>query len=152
MRQHHAAHGVDQIFGLQVGKLLLLITELNIEQVVVDLRDNRFQRNATLHARRAHDRGHNAAGIHKPRRTRSGQRSLFKEPRGMPRGRHLLDALPERAGAAADVKDLGLVQRNLHRAGPDEVCCRVNICKGCVHKFSPPPWGCFSYQPSAFSF
>src|SRR6266700_2634171 len=60
----------------------------------------------------------------------------------MPSCRNLLDALPERTRAAADVKDLGLIQRNFNCTRPNKVSCCVYVCKGCVHRlFPPPPWG-----------
>jgi len=42
VRHHHAAHRVHQVFGLQVGELLLLLAQLDVEEVVVDLRNDRF--------------------------------------------------------------------------------------------------------------
>jgi hypothetical protein len=138
---HDTANGVHQVLGLKIGKLLLLIAQFNIEEVVVDLGDDGLQRYAALHARRTYNGRDDAARIDKTRCARVRQGSLFKEARWMARSRHLLDALSEWAGAAANVEDLGLIQRNFNGARPDEVCCRVDICKGCVHGFSPPPWG-----------
>ena len=40
----YAVDGVGQVFGLQIGELRLLLAELHVEQVVVDLRDQRLQR------------------------------------------------------------------------------------------------------------
>src|SRR5579863_6765491 len=54
---HHSAHRVHQVLGLQIRKLLLLVAQLDVEQVVVDLRNNRLQRHAPLHARRTHHSG-----------------------------------------------------------------------------------------------
>jgi hypothetical protein len=142
VRHHHAAHRIHQVFGLQIGKLLLLVAQFDVEQVVVDLRNDRLQRHAPLHARRAHHRRHDAARIHKAGRARIRNRRLLEEPRRMTGRRNLLDALPEGARTPADVEDLGLIQRNFDSARPDVIRCRVNVCKGCVHRlFPPPPWG-----------
>src|SRR5579859_5417947 len=60
----------------------------------------------------------------------------------MPGRGYLFDALPERTRAAANVKDLGLIQRNFNCTRPNKVSCCVYVCKGCVHRlFPPPPWG-----------
>jgi hypothetical protein len=93
VRHHHAAHRIHQVFGLQISELLLLVAQLDIEEVVVDLRYHRFQRHAQLDARRAHHRGIDAARIHKARCPWIRNRRLLKEARRMPGRRNLLDAL-----------------------------------------------------------
>jgi hypothetical protein len=139
---HHAAHRIHQVFGLQIGELLLLVAQFDVEKIVVDLRNDRLQRHAPLHARRAHHRRHDAARVDEAGRPWTRNRRLLKEPRRMTGRRNLLDALPEGAGTPADVEDLGLIQRNFDSARPNKISCRVNVCKGCVHRlFPPPPWG-----------
>ncbi len=53
----NAVDGVGEILGLQISELALLLAELEIEQVVVDLRDQSLQRNTALDARRASPAG-----------------------------------------------------------------------------------------------
>ena len=149
---HHAAHGVHQVLGLQIGELLLLIAQFDVEEVVVDLRNDGLQRHAPLHARGVHHRRHDAARIHEAGRARIGNRRLFKESRRMTGRRNLLDALPKGARTAADVEDLGLIQRNFNGARPDEICCRVNVCKGCVHRLFRPLHGAVWLLASSSSF
>ena len=48
MRAKNAIDGVGEVLGLQIGELTLLLAEFEIEEVVVDLRDQRLQRNAAL--------------------------------------------------------------------------------------------------------
>jgi hypothetical protein len=140
---HDAAHRIDQVFGLQIGELLLLIAEFDVEEVVVDLRDDGLERHAALYAGGTYNRGRDAARIDEAGGAGIGDGRFFKEARGVAGGRNLLDALPEGAGTPADVEDFGLIERNFDGARPDVVCCRVNVCKGCVHGFPPPPWGWF---------
>ena len=74
---------------------------------------------------------------------RSGRRlkRLLKESQRMSRCWNLLNALPKGAGAPANVENLCLVKRNFDCTRPDKICCRMNVCKGCVHHFSPPLHG-----------
>ena len=141
MGEHDAADGVDQILGLQVSELLLLVAEFDVEEVVVDLRDDCLERHAALDARGLTTGATMLRGLTKPG-AGIGQGGLFKEARGMAGGGNLLDALAEGAGAAADVEDLGLVQGNFDCARSDEVGGRVDVCKRCVHSVSPPWGGC----------
>ena len=81
-------------------------------------------------------------GFTKPAEPGLGIAVSSKNLRRMASGGNLLDALPKRARTAADVEYLGLIQRNFDGARSDVICCRVNVCKGCVHRlFPPPPWG-----------
>jgi hypothetical protein len=48
----------------------------------------------------------------------------------------LFDALAEHTAAANQISNLRLVKRDLNCAGPNVVCCRVDIEKLCVHGFS----------------
>ncbi len=79
MRAHHAVDGVDQVFRLQIGELLLLSSQLNVEQVVVQLCDQRLQRNAALHTRRTYNRCDDVARIHKSRPAGRRNAGLFKK-------------------------------------------------------------------------
>jgi hypothetical protein len=69
VRAQNAVDRVGEVLRLQIGKLALLLAQLHIEQVVVDLRDQRLQRNAVLHPRRAYHRRNNIARIDKARRS-----------------------------------------------------------------------------------
>ena len=64
MRAHDALDGVGQVLRLQVGELALLRTNLHVEQVIVQLRDQGLQRHGALDARGADDGGHDVARIH----------------------------------------------------------------------------------------
>ncbi len=50
VRAQDAVDGVGEVLRLQIGELALLLAELHVEEVVVDLRDQRLQRNAALDA------------------------------------------------------------------------------------------------------
>ena len=92
MRPQNAINGIGKILRLQISKLALLLAKLDIEQVVVDLRHQRLQRNAALHPSRTHQRRNNIARIDKPSRSRRRRnRSLLKVPRRMASSRNLLD-------------------------------------------------------------
>jgi len=54
---------VSTVFGLQIGELLLLVAQLDVERLLVDLRNDRLQRHAAFNSRRADHRGHDAARI-----------------------------------------------------------------------------------------
>src|SRR5260370_17124717 len=85
MRPKNTIDGVGQILRLQISKLALLLAKLDIEQVVVDLRDERLQRNAPLNAGPTDQRRNNITTIDKPsRRRRPRNRRLFNIPRRMP--------------------------------------------------------------------
>ena len=135
VRAQHTFHRVGQVLRLQIGELALLRAQFHVEQVVVDLRNQALQRNAALHAGRRHQRGVMLRGSTKPAVARIRDRRLFEEARRMAGRRNLLDALAEHAAAANQVGDLRLVERDLNRAGPDVICCRVDIEKLCVHGF-----------------
>src|SRR6202035_4604856 len=107
-----------QVLGLQVSELLLLRAQLEVEEVIVQLRHDCLERNTVLDARGAHHRSYDATGIDKARGARGGNGCLFEVPRRMSGRRHLLDALPEDAVAPDDVGDLRLVERHLDRTGP----------------------------------
>src|ERR1035441_2146633 len=65
--------------------------------------------------------------------------------------RNLFDALPEWARTPANVKDLGLIQRNFYSARSDKIGCCMDICKGSVHRLFPPLQGAIRYSDSVFS-
>ncbi len=138
MRTQNTVNSVGKVLRLQIRKLALLIAQLDIKQVVVDLRYQRLQRNAALHTRRAHQRSHNVARIHKPGRGRRRRnRRLLKKPRRMTRRRNLLDPLPKHTASAHQIRDLRLIQRHFHRARSQKIRCRINIRKLRVHPILP---------------
>ena len=122
MGEHEPADGISQVLGLQIGELLLLGADFQIEQVVVDLRDQRFQRHAALHTGGIADHGHDVARIDKGLR-RGGRIDgcLLEEARGMPGGGHLLDALSEGIAAADEIGDLALIAVDFNRTRPEEI-------------------------------
>src|SRR3954467_12137851 len=128
MRAHDAFDRIRQVFRLQVSELALLAADLQIKKVVIDLRNQRFQRNTAFRAGWRLRGWHNVARVHKRlRRSWRGDGSLFEETRRMPGCRHLLDALSECSAAAHDVGDFSLVAVNFNRTRPKEVSGRVQV-------------------------
>ena len=127
MREHHAVDGVDQVLGLQIGKLLLLRAEFHVEQVVVELGDDGLQRHAALDTGGCDHGRADVARIDEAGGGGIGDRRLLEVARRMAGGRDLLDALAEEVAAAHDVEDLGLIQGNFNRAGSDVVGGGVNV-------------------------
>ncbi len=134
MRAQNAIDGVGEVLGLQVGELALLLAQLEVEEVVVDLRDQRLERHAVLDARGLHQRRDDVARVNEAG-GRGGRRNrrLLKVARRMARGGDLLDALAKDAAAAHQVQDLGLVQRHFNGAGADVVGGCADLSKLCVH-------------------
>ncbi len=137
MRAQYTVHRIRQILGLQIRELALLCPHLHVKQVVVDLRDQRLQRNGALQPGRRLQRRHNVARIDESlRRRRRSNRRFFKEPRRLTRRRHLLHPLSEHAAPPHDVRDLGLIPVNLDRARPQKIRCCMQIQKIRFHVFS----------------
>ncbi len=134
VRTHQAFDRVGQVLCLKIGELALLRAHFNVEQVVVDLRHQALQRNATLRTSRSDQRGLDVARIDKTVR-RVGRRNpcLFEETRRMPGRWNLLDTLAKDAAALAYVCDFGLVAIDLDRARPHEIGCRLQIDELCSH-------------------
>src|SRR5260370_7497343 len=136
MRPKNTIDGVGQVLRLQISKLALLLSKLDIEQVVVDLRDERLQRNAPLNAGRTDERRINIAWIDKPSRRRGRRHCrLLKIPGRMASSRNLLDPSPKDPPAVHQVGNLSLIHRNFNRTRPNKVCCAMNIGKHRVHLF-----------------
>ena len=86
--------GVGQVLRLQIGELALLGTDLHVENVVVDLRNQALQGNATLDTGGSHQRGRDVAWIDEGVGSRGGRNGRFlEEARWVARGWNLLDAL-----------------------------------------------------------
>src|ERR1700761_8561370 len=134
MGTQNAVNGIGKVLRLEISKLALLTGQLHIEQVVVDLCDERLQRNAVLDAGRADQRSDNVTWIHKTRSSRRrGNCSLLKIAGRMASSRNLLDALTKDPTATNKVQNLCLIQRNFNRARSNVVCCAMNIGKLRVH-------------------
>src|ERR1019366_1409836 len=116
--------GVVQVLGLQISELTLLGTDFNIENVVVDLRDQALQGNTTLDAGGGHQGGRDVARIDEAVGGGGG---------GMAGGRDLLDALAERATAANDVGDFGLVAIDFDRARAHVISRSLQVDELCFH-------------------
>src|SRR5205085_11849046 len=95
-----------------------------------------LQRHAAFHARWRADRRNDVARVHeRVRGRRRIDRRLLEKARGMPRGGHLFDALPEYAAAAHDVSDLALITIDLYGARPEKIGGGAEIEELCVHCF-----------------
>src|ERR1039458_5532869 len=126
--------GVGQVLGLQISELTLLGTDFNIENVVVDLRDQALQGNTTLDAGGGHQGGRDVARIDEAVGGGGGRNArLFEEAGGMAGGRDLLDALAERATAANDVGDFGLVAIDFDRARAHVISRSLQVDELCFH-------------------
>src|ERR1051326_3516068 len=120
--EHESFDGVGEVFGLEIGELLLLRAYFHVEQVVVDLRDQGLERHTSLHARGRAGDSHDVArideGIGRRGRVDGG---LLEEARRMAGGRHLLYALPEDGAAADDICNFALVAVDFDGARPEEI-------------------------------
>src|SRR5664279_6285366 len=126
--------GVGQVLGLQISELTLLGTDFNIENVVVDLRNQALQGNTTLHPRGADQRRRDVARIDEAvGGSRRRNARLLEEAGGMAGGRDLLDTLAERATAANDVGDFGLVAVDFDRARAHVISRSLQVDELCFH-------------------
>jgi hypothetical protein len=117
-----ALDGVGEVLGLEVGELLLLVAQFDVEEVVVDLGDEGLERDAALDAGGRDERSDDVARVDKAAcGGRCWDGRLLEVARRMAGGRDLLDALAEDAAAADDIGDLGLVERDFDGSGSDVV-------------------------------
>ena len=75
MRAQNAVDGVGEVLGLQIRELRLLLAELHVEQVVVDLRDQRLQRHRALDARGSRPAARRCCAGRRSRKTRRATES-----------------------------------------------------------------------------
>src|SRR3954463_14649500 len=122
MRAHDAFDSIRQVFCLKVRELALLTADFEIKKVVIDLRNQGFQRNTAFRASWRLRGWHDVARVHESlRRGWRRNRRLFEKTRRVSGCRHLLDALPECSTAAHDVGDFSLITINFNCTWPKKV-------------------------------